>query len=133
MSHVKFGLPRFAGQHLHDSPQIVKEEGSTYSELRATFNGFMTEKGRLFESVSRLIGGVYSNRVVNGQNGELTPYEAVAYEDQKEAMSLITTKLLSNEAFVFNSEIIKLLQPEKRAAYNPNEDHTGKAVGFKRS
>jgi hypothetical protein len=37
-------------------------------------------------------------------------------------MSLITAKLLSNEAFVFDSEIIKLLQPEKRAAYNPNED-----------
>ena len=103
-------------------PEIFNEEGSTYTELRATFNGFMREKGRFFESVSRLIGGVYSNRVVNGQNGELTPYEAVAYKDQKEAMSLITTKLLSNEAFVFNSEIIKLLQPEKRAAYNPNED-----------
>ena len=37
-------------------------------------------------------------------------------------MNLITTKLLSNNSFVFDSDLLKLLQPEKRAAYNPNED-----------
>jgi hypothetical protein len=103
-------------------PNIFDDKGSTYSELRATFGGFMREKGRFFDGVSRLIGGVYSNRIVNGQQGELTPYEAVAYEDQKKAMNLITTKLLSNNSFVFDSDLLKLLQPEKRAAYNPNED-----------
>ena len=103
-------------------PDLFDEKGSTYSELRATFGSFMREKGRFFDGVSRLIGGVYSNRIVNGQQGELTPYEAVAYKDQKRAMNLITTKLLSNNSFSFDSDLLKLLQPEKRAAYNPNED-----------
>ena len=29
-------------------PEIFNEDGSTYTELRATFNGFMREKGRFF-------------------------------------------------------------------------------------
>ena len=103
-------------------PEIFGDDGSTYTELRATFGSFLRERGRFFEGVSRLIGGVYSNRIVNGQQGELTPYEAVAYEDQKRAMELITSELLSNDAFIFDPELLKLLQPEKRPAYNPNED-----------
>ena len=103
-------------------PEIFGDDGSTYTELRATFGSFLRERGRFFEGVSRLIGGVYSNRIVNGQQGKLTPYEAVAYEDQKRAMELITSELLSNDAFIFDPELLKLLQPEKRPAYNPNED-----------
>ncbi|MDB4849244.1 zinc-dependent metalloprotease, partial [Gammaproteobacteria bacterium] len=103
-------------------PEIFGDDGSTYTELRATFASFLRERGRFFEGVSRLIGGVYSNRIVNGQQGKLTPYEAVAYEDQKRAMELITSELLSNDAFIFDPELLKLLQPEKRPAYNPNED-----------
>ena len=103
-------------------PEIFGDDGSTYTELRATFGSFLRERGRFFEGVSRLIGGVYSNRIVNGQQSKLTPYEAVAYEDQKRAMELITSELLSNDAFIFDPELLKLLQPEKRPAYNPNED-----------
>ena len=107
---------------ISELPDIFNEEGSTYTELRASYASFIREKGRFFESVSRLIGGVYSNRIVIGQDGGLTPFETVAYEDQKRAMSLLNDKLFANTAFDFDPKVLKLLQPEKRAAYDPNED-----------
>jgi len=107
---------------ISELPEIFGSEGSTYTELRAAYNGFIREQGRFFEGVSRLIGGVYSNRIVVGQPGELTPYETVTYQDQKRAMNLLNSKLFANDAFSFDPEVLKLLQPEKRAAYNPNEN-----------
>ena len=109
---------------IKELPSIYLTEGETSTEFRSTFFSLTREKGRFMEGVSRLIGGVYSNRVVNGQDG-ITPFEAVAYDDQKNAMNLISTKLLSNNAFTFDPEILKYLQSEKRAAYSPsrgNED-----------
>ena len=107
---------------ISELPEIFANEGSTFTELRAAYNGFVREQGRFFESVSRLIGGVYSNRIVAGQAGDLTPFETVSYDDQKRAMSLLNAKLFANNAFSFDPEVLKLLQPEKRAAYDPNED-----------
>ena len=107
---------------ISELPEIFANEGSTFTELRAAYNGFVREQGRFFESVSRLIGGVYSNRIVAGQAGDLTPYETVSYDDQKRAMNLLNTKLFANDAFSFDPEVLKLLQPEKRATYDPNED-----------
>ena len=37
-------------------------------------------------------------------------------------MNLLNSKLFANDAFSFDPEVLKLLQPEKRAAYNPNEN-----------
>ena len=109
---------------IKELPSIYLTEGETSTEFKSTFFSLTREKGRFMEGVSRLIGGVYSNRVVNGQEG-ITPFEAVAYDDQKNAMNLISAKLLSNNAFTFDPEILKYLQSEKRAAYSPgigNED-----------
>ena len=109
---------------IKDLPNIYLNDGETSTEFRSTFYSLTREKGRFLEGVSRLIGGVYSNRIVNGQK-EMTPFEAVSYSDQKSAMDLISNKLLSNDAFNFDPEILVFLQSEKRAAYSSsrgNED-----------
>ncbi len=107
-------------------PEIYLVDGKTSTEFRSTFYSLTREKGRFLDGVSRLIGGVYSNRIVNDKNKDITPFEAVPYDDQKRAMELIAKKLLSNEAFSFDEEFLKQLQSEKRAAYSPgrsgNED-----------
>ena len=107
-------------------PDIFLLDGETSSEFRSVFYSLTSEKGRFLDNVSRLIGGVYSNRIVNDSEKGMTPFEAVSYEDQKRAMNLIIEKLLSNDAFVFDENLLKYLQSEKRAAYSPrrrgNED-----------
>ena len=107
-------------------PDIFLINGETSSEFRSIFYSLTSEKGRFLDGVSRLIGGVYSNRIVNDSNKDITPFEAVSYEDQKRAMSLIKEELLSNNAFSFDENLLKYLQSEKRAAYSPgrrgNED-----------
>ena len=107
-------------------PDIFLVDGETSTEFRSVFYSLTSEKGRFLDGVSRLIGGVYSNRIVNDSNKDITPFEAVSYEDQKRAMNLIKEKLLSNHAFSFDENLLKYLQSEKRAAYSSgrrvNED-----------
>tara|TARA_B100001175_G_scaffold309763_1_gene311910 strand:- start:10883 stop:13360 length:2478 start_codon:yes stop_codon:yes gene_type:complete len=107
-------------------PDIYLLDGETSSEFRSAFYSLTRERGRFFDGVARLIGGVYSNRIVNNSEIDMTPFEAVSYEDQKNAMKLINEKLLSNDAFKFDENLLKYLQSEKRAAYSPsrrgNED-----------
>tara|TARA_Y100000768_G_scaffold186663_1_gene139850 strand:+ start:2150 stop:4624 length:2475 start_codon:yes stop_codon:yes gene_type:complete len=107
-------------------PDIFLVDGETSTEFRSVFYSLTSEKGRFLDGVSRLIGGVYSNRIVNDGEIDMTPFEAVSYKDQKDAMNLIKEKLLSNNAFIFDENILRHLQSEKRAAYSPgrrgNED-----------
>lgn len=110
---------------IEELPSIFLNDDGTTTEMTAAFYSLNREKGRFIEGASRIIGGVYSNRVANNQLDEVTPFVAVDYIDQKRAMNLIVNKLLANEAFVFNEEILKLLQREKRAAYSPQSSGNG--------
>ena len=110
---------------IEELPSIFLNDDGTTTEMTAAFYSLNREKGRFIEGASRIIGGVYSNRVANNQLDEVTPFIAVEYADQKRAMNLIIDKLLTNDAFVFNEEILKLLQREKRAAYSPQSSGNG--------
>ena len=107
-------------------PEIFDEPGSTYSELKGTFDSLVRDKGRFLESVAIQIGGVYSNRLVVGQDENMTPFEVVPYSEQKRAMEVLNTELFANDAFTFDPEILKLLQSEKRAASYGNSDNDPK-------
>ena len=103
-------------------PEIFNEPGSTYSELKGTFDSLVRDKGRFLESVAIQIGGVYSNRLVVGQDESMTPFEVVPYSEQKRAIEVLNAELFANDAFTFDPEILKLLQSEKRAASYGNSD-----------
>ena len=107
---------------INELPEIFNEPGSTYTELKATFDSLLRDKGRFAESIAIQIGGVYSNRLVVGQEAGMTPFEVVPYEEQKRAMKALNEHLFANDAFVFNPDILKVLQSEKRAASYGNSD-----------
>ena len=107
---------------INELPEIFNEPGSTYTELKATFDSLLRDKGRFAESIAIQIGGVYSNRLVVGQESGMTPFEVVPYVEQKRAMNALNDYLFANDAFVFSPDILKLLQSEKRAASYGNSD-----------
>ena len=107
---------------INELPEIFNEPGSTYTELKATFDSLLRDKGRFAESIAIQIGGVYSNRLVVGQESGMTPFEVVPYTEQKRAMNALNNYLFANDAFVFSPDILKLLQSEKRAASYGNSD-----------
>ena len=107
---------------INELPEIFNEPGSTYTELKATFDSLLRDKGRFAESIAIQIGGVYSNRLVVGQESGMTPFEVVPYKEQKRAKKALNEYLFANDAFVFSPEILKLLQSEKRAASYGNSD-----------
>ena len=107
---------------INELPEIFNEPGSTYTELKATFDSLLRDKGRFAESIAIQIGGVYSNRLVVGQESGMTPFDVVPYTEQKRAMNALNNYLFANDAFVFSPDILKLLQSEKRAASYGNSD-----------
>ena len=107
---------------INELPEIFNEPGSTYTELKATFDSLLRDKGRFAESIAIQIGGVYSNRLVIGQESGLTPFAVVPYAEQKRAMKTLNEYLFANDAFKFSPDILKLLQSEKRAASYGNSD-----------
>ena len=81
-------------EHAPQSSRAKKNPKCLFSEFRSAFYSLTRERGRFFDGVARLIGGVYSNRIVNNSEINMTPFEAVSYEDQKNAMKLINEKLV---------------------------------------
>ena len=51
---------------IKELPSIFLVDGNTSTEFRSNFFSLVREKGRFMEGVSRLIGGVFSNRTFNG-------------------------------------------------------------------
>ena len=59
-------------------------------ELKATFDSLLRDKGRFAEAIAIQIGGVYSNRIVVGQESDMAPFEVVPYDEQKRAIAAIS-------------------------------------------
>ncbi len=93
--------------------EIFDTKGETKNDFTNSFYRLISQKQRFINAVTKLIGGVYVNRIVNGQN-DVNAYEPVEYEKQKNAMNFIINKFLANDAWNFDPKIIKNLQREKR-------------------
>ena len=65
-------------------------------------------------TISRYIGGVYSNRAFIGQDDSSKPFNPVPLEKQKEAMRALDKYVFSPDAFTFPNEIYNYLQIQRR-------------------
>ena len=99
--------------------EIFNEQGETKNDFTNAFYRLTNQKQRFMAAVTRLIGGVYVARIVNGQD-DVNAYEPVEYSKQKEAMSFLIDNFLANDAWSFDPEIVKNLQREKRVTEFPN-------------
>ncbi len=113
---IKYASQRIAlvNQTMLDLPKILTGKTNTWEEYRNAYEILTREVGRSLEAVSRYIGGVYVNRSTPDQVTNLDPYEPTPTEIQKQAMEILREHAFSPRAFPVSSEVIKLLQKERR-------------------
>jgi hypothetical protein len=99
-------------------------EGQSYQDLRNSFFRLMYQYSTSTGVMSRQIGGVYRQRAFIGQEGATQPYTPVPAEEQREAMSQISTYLFAPNAFDQSHEVYKYLQAQRRGFnfYEETED-----------
>ena len=101
--------------HIQDNlPNKLRDKVESWEEYRNAHAVLMRSYDRALNIISRYIGGVYVERS-NPQN-EVTkdPYSPVPYDYQKKAMYALSEYAFSTEAFPINSELLRLVQIERR-------------------
>ena len=74
----------------------------------------MREYSRSLEVISRHIGGVYIERYDPKNINENKPYTPAPSNEQRRAMKLLSEHAFSPEAFPINSDLLQLVQVERR-------------------
>ena len=105
---------------------VSKLSGSieTFEEYRLAHAIFMREYSRSLEVISRHIGGVYVERYDPKNINEKKPYTPAPSNEQRRAMKLLSEYAFSPEAFPINSDLLQLVQVERRMfdLYGEHED-----------
>ena len=105
---------------INELPNIYSDE-ETFNNYTDAFYRFFRTKGRFLETVAQQIGGVYINKIASSQK-EYTSLEAVPYEKQKQAMSLLAEKVFANGAMNYDQKILSNLIYERDTKDSLSED-----------
>ena len=98
---------------MEELPSKLKNPSTWEDYVNAT-KTLLRETGRSLDAVSRYIGGVYVNRSSPEQNSNLPPLEPVPEKIQRRAMKVLSEHAFSPKAFPISSELISILQEERR-------------------
>ena len=102
----------------------MSKNADSFEEFRLAHRIFIREYSRSLEVISRHIGGVYVERYDPQNVSTKKPYMPAPSEEQRRAMDLLNKYAFSNEAFPINSELLQLVQVERRMfdLYGEHED-----------
>ncbi len=111
----------------HSQENIVSKlskNADSFEEFRLAHRIFIREYSRSLEVISRHIGGVYVERYDPQNVSTKKPYMPAPSDEQRRAMDLLNKHAFSNEAFPINSELLQLVQVERRMfdLYGEHED-----------
>lgn len=98
--------------------------GESYQGLRNAYLVLTSDVWNSLRVICRQIGGVYVDRSMVGQPGAGKPYEPVSYEQQKNAMKMLSKYGFSPEALRFPNDLYNMLQQQRRGFnhYSITED-----------
>jgi hypothetical protein len=97
--------------------QRLARDNATWQEMHDAYGRLTGEIGRQGMIASRWIGGVFSDKAVQGQVGAELPLQAVPLDRQLAAMQLLRNEIFAPQAFSFSVEFYQHLQRARRA-YN---------------
>jgi len=101
--------------HVQDNlPNKLRDKVESWEEYRNAHAVLMRSYDRALNIISRYIGGVYVERSNPQNKVTKDPYSPVPYDYQKKAMYALSEYAFSTEAFPINSELLRLVQIERR-------------------
>ena len=95
-------------------PEKLKNKAKSWQEYRNAHAVLMRSYDRALNIISRYIGGVYVERSIPQNDISKDPYSPVPYDYQKGAMSALSEYAFSPQAFPINSDLLRLVQVERR-------------------
>ncbi len=113
-----------ANKTLEGLLEEFSKPGEPWHSMRVAYSSIITEKFSSLQVTSRYIGGVYSERYVQGQPGAPEPFTAIPLEVQKKAMSVLAEHAFAPEANSLPPELLRHLQyqPRRFDQYGSTED-----------
>ncbi|MDP6936890.1 MAG: zinc-dependent metalloprotease [Candidatus Marinimicrobia bacterium] len=94
-------------------PQHFEKDGEQYSKLRRVFSRGIRQYYSASRNIAKYIGGIYHSRHHVGDPGGDTPFKLVPAAKQKDALDFILTRILAEDAFYFDPELLNKLAPER--------------------
>ncbi len=90
----------------------VVAKGEGWQRARQAFSMLLGELSRATHLASQYIGGQYTSRAHRDEPNAKVPLEAISLAKQREAIKLLKSEILSDQAFKFSPELLKRLPPQ---------------------
>ena len=90
----------------------VVAEGEGWQRARDSFSRLLGQVGSAAYISCKYIGGEYTTRAHRGEPHGKLPFDPIPVAKQRQAIKLLQTEILSDQAFKFSPELLKRLAPE---------------------
>jgi hypothetical protein len=111
MSSNSIDFAQYQFELVNEVTPLIKEKlaenGETWAKLRAATRTMITYKAGATAAVSSYIGGIEVTRFDQGQVSDVSPYQPVSKDKQKQAMSVLSEFIFAPNAFSLPSELIQ--------------------------
>ncbi len=94
-------------------PEYFEKDGVQYSKIRRVFGRGLRHYYSASRNIAKYIGGIYHSRHHVGDPGGDNPFKIVPAEKQREALNFILTRILAEDAFKFDPDLLNKLAPER--------------------
>jgi len=94
-------------------PKYFEKEGVKYSKIRRIFGRALRHHYSAARNIAKYIGGIYHSRHHVGDPGGDNPFKIVPAEKQREALNFILTRILAEDTFDFDPNLLNKLAPER--------------------
>jgi len=96
---------------LESIPTYFEKEGTQYSKIRRIFSRGLGQYYSAARNTAKYIGGIYHSRHHVGDPGGENPFKIVPAEKQREALVFILSRILAENAFNFDPNLLNKLAP----------------------
>ena len=94
-------------------PTYFEIDGEQYSKLRRIFGRGLRQYYGASRNIAKYIGGIYHSRHHIGDPGGNNPFKIVKAAKQREALEFLLTKILAEDAFNFDPDLLNKLAPKR--------------------
>ncbi len=94
-------------------PTYFEKDGEQYSKLRRVFGRGLWQYYGAARNIAKYIGGIYHSRHHVGDPGGETPFKIVSAKKQRAALNFILTRILAEDAFDFDADLLNKLAPKR--------------------
>ena len=97
----------------HSLSTYFEVDGEQYSKLRRIFGRGLRQYYGASRNIAKYIGGIYHSRHHIGDPGGKTPFKIVPAQKQRKALDFLLTKILAENAFEFDPNLLNKLAPKR--------------------